>query len=159
MDDNDKVISPNGKFTVSVKNRPGYFIIKNNETGIINDEIESLPQVYSITWTGNSKAFIAFSPIAGGSTANIISYSKGNWIAFNGEPPFNDIKFSAIKIIPEYNNVKLIYRCAGCTEYGTYSDFFICSFDVNPENGIKYNTKKTIVSKKTWMSYKPLDLQ
>ena len=140
-------ISPNKIYVASIRFDGEWKLsVKNNKNGEI-EVFGILNPIYSIKWTGDSRVIISVSHIAHGSAASYIFLNKNKYWTDIDPPQNSELAHHAYGVVGldvGFNTVKLTYKVADRTSNSgdLIDDFYVCTFDFNPETGVISNEVK-----------------
>ncbi|SRR6266487_2491812 len=141
---NRNFVSPNGRYSIHLSERDAtqYFIIKDNETGQVDDSICMPTVLLLLCWAADSHAVITIEHIAGGSFARILFQHDKSWTAREYEPPGESrMNFSVTKLTMKSNQIYIKYVIRTLRDNGYPSGYQIYAFDVNLNTGERINEK------------------
>jgi hypothetical protein len=145
-------LSPNGRYCVQLEviDRSLRFVIKDTETGRIDDSILSTGPLY-LHWSANSMSFVTVEHISKGSYGRVVYLEGDKWMNAEVNPPFKGkMDYLVINLQLDKDGVHYKFAVTKLAPDWTPIDYWLCDLDVNLRGGKISDAKWTPLSQAEW---------
>ncbi len=147
----DRFKSPDNSFTAEYAGGKEAIIIKDNKTGKAYPNIPTISPVFSIKWTGDSKAIVKVSHIANGSGAGVFYFKSGEWVPCNTAPKIGN-GYEVVEQVLKEHSVELTYKVFERPQGDVGPKYYLYSFEFQPATGKRINEKTKKIDGETYKS-------
>jgi hypothetical protein len=141
-------LSPNGRYCVQLEVIDGSlrFVIKDTETGRIDDSIMSTGPLY-LHWAANSRSFVTVEHTSKGSYGRVVYLAGDKWLNVEVKPPFEgEMHARVIDLQLGIDSVHYKFAVTKLAPDWTPIDYLLCDLDVGLGIGKLSNIKWTPTS-------------